>query len=57
MDEIKNSTINVCSIECSLQNNVPVFTYKLKEGWNDLKLGKILFEKEGLDRALSGAIK
>jgi len=57
MDEIRNSTINVCSIECSLKDNLPVFTYKLREGWNDLRLGRILFEKEGLDKALSGVIK
>jgi DNA mismatch repair protein MutS len=57
MDEIKNAEINVWSIECTLNNNHPLFTYKLKEGWNDLKLGKILFENEGLDLALSGAIR
>jgi DNA mismatch repair protein MutS len=54
MDEIKNSKIAVCSIECTLTDNQPSFTYKLKSGWNDLKLGRILFEKQGLDEALAG---
>jgi DNA mismatch repair protein MutS len=57
MDEVRNSAITVCSIECSLKDNLPLFTYKLKEGWNDLKLGRILFAKEGLDEALSEVIK
>ena len=57
MQDIRNSTIAVCSLECSLQDNLPLFTFKLKEGWNDLKLGRILFEKEGLNDALSRVIK
>jgi DNA mismatch repair protein MutS len=52
MEEIKNNTIATCFIECKLADNVPAFTYKLKEGWNDLKLGRILFEKEGLNKLL-----
>jgi DNA mismatch repair protein MutS len=48
MEEIKNSKVTTCFIECELNGNIPAFTYKLKEGWSDLKLGRILFEKEGL---------
>jgi DNA mismatch repair protein MutS len=48
MEEIKNSKVTTCFIECELIGNIPAFTYKLKEGWSDLKLGRILFEKEGL---------
>ena len=40
-------------IDCSIENNTPVFTYKLKEGWSDMKIGQLLFEKEGLNRLLS----
>ncbi|MDN3656022.1 hypothetical protein QWZ08_10320 [Ferruginibacter paludis] len=53
MEEIKTNKINTCYIECNLADNIPAFTYKLKEGWSDLKLGRILFEKEGLNRLLA----
>ena len=49
MEEIKTNKISTCFIDCKLTDNIPVFTYQLKEGWNDLKLGRILFEKEGLN--------
>jgi DNA mismatch repair protein MutS len=52
MEEIKTNQINTCYIECNLADNIPAFTYKLKDGWSDLKLGRILFEKEGLNRLL-----
>ena len=52
MDEIKTNKISTCFIECNLTDNIPAFTYKLKEGWSDLKLGRILFEKEGLNKML-----
>jgi DNA mismatch repair protein MutS len=50
--EIKTNKISTCFIECNLTDNIPAFTYKLKEGWSDLKLGRILFEKEGLNKML-----
>jgi len=40
-------------IECILDNDNPVFTYKLQAGWSDLKIGQLLFEREGLDRLLA----
>ncbi|MBC5993042.1 MutS-related protein [Pontibacter cellulosilyticus] len=40
------------SIACELQENLPVFTYRLQEGWSDLKIGRILFEKEGIPELL-----
>ncbi len=52
MEEIKTEKVTTCFIECELLNNVPNFTYKLKPGWSDLKLGRILFEKEGLNKML-----
>ncbi|HMH33248.1 MAG TPA: hypothetical protein VK543_09480 [Puia sp.] len=52
MEEIKNGKVTTCYIECELNGNIPAFTYKLKEGWSDLKLGRILFEKEGLYKIL-----
>jgi DNA mismatch repair protein MutS len=52
MEEIKNGKVATYFIECELNENIPAFTYKLKEGWSDLKLGRILFEKEGLNDML-----
>jgi DNA mismatch repair protein MutS len=52
MEEIKTGKISTCYIDCVLTDNVPAFTYQLKEGWSDLKLGRILFEKEGLNLML-----
>jgi DNA mismatch repair protein MutS len=52
MEEINNKEISTCFIDCKLTGNVPTFTYKLKDGWSDLRLGRILFEKEGLNTML-----
>src|SRR5450631_3198488 len=52
IEEIKKSKVATCFIECELNDNVPAFTYKLKDGWSDLKIGRILFEKEGLNDLL-----
>ncbi len=39
-------------IDCELINDRPTFTYKLKKGWSDIKVGRILFDKEGLNKLL-----
>ncbi len=52
MEEINNGKVATCFIECQLEEGTPTFTYKLKEGWSDLKIGRILFEKEGLNEML-----
>jgi DNA mismatch repair protein MutS len=52
MEEIRNGRVATYFIECDLKNNIPVFTYKLRTGWSDLKLGRILFEREGLNNLL-----
>jgi len=54
MEEIKTNKVGTCYIDCKLTDNIPAFTYQLKEGWNDLRLGRILFEKEGLNAMLDG---
>lgn len=41
-------------IECKLERERPVFTYKLQNGWSDLKIGQIIFEQEGLNELLGG---
>lgn len=40
-------------IDCTLSEGRPVFTYKLKDGWSDVKIGQILFEQVGLRSLLS----
>jgi DNA mismatch repair protein MutS len=52
IEEVKTNKISTCFIDCKLAGNVPEFTYQLKEGWSDLKLGRILFEREGLNNML-----
>jgi DNA mismatch repair protein MutS len=52
MDEIKNQLVATWYIDCQLKGNTPMFTYELRQGWNDLRLGRILFEREGLDKML-----
>lgn len=52
LEEIENNSVSTCFIDCKLTDDIPAFTYKLKEGWSDLKLGRILFEKEGLNTML-----
>ena len=52
LEEIKTNKITTCFIDCILTDNIPAFTYQLKEGWSDLKLGRILFEREGLNTML-----
>jgi DNA mismatch repair protein MutS len=53
MEEIKTGKITTLFIDCNLNNDVPEFTYKLKEGWSDVRVGRILFEKEGLNKLLA----
>lgn len=52
MEEVKTNKITTWYVDCALKDSVPAFTYKLKEGWSDIKLGRILFEKEGLHKML-----
>ena len=53
-EQIANDQGNVkkCFIECHLKENVPVFTYRLLPGWSTVKIGKILFEAQGLAQLL-----
>jgi len=53
INEVQSGKVATLYIDCKLSDNdIPSFTYKLKEGWSDLKLGRILFEKEGLNKML-----
>ncbi|WP_192820818.1 hypothetical protein [Rufibacter sp. LB8] len=39
-------------IACELAEGNPIFTYQLREGWSDLKIGKLLFDQLGLPQLL-----
>jgi DNA mismatch repair protein MutS len=52
LEEIENGKVATRFVECRLDEGTPAFTYQLKEGWSDLKTGRILFEKEGLNKML-----
>jgi DNA mismatch repair protein MutS len=55
IQELKNVSNGQASnyyIDCVLKDDKPTFTYKLKKGWSDIKVGRILFEKEGLNEML-----
>lgn len=48
-----NENIFLLNLECRLDNSELVFTYKLKEGWSKLEVGKILFNNYGLTELLN----
>jgi DNA mismatch repair protein MutS len=52
VEAVKTNHIATYFFDCELKENIPQFTYKLKEGWSDLKVGRILFENEGLNKML-----
>ena len=51
-EEISKNKVSSFYLDCSINNKSPNFSYHLKNGWSNLKIGKILFEKEGLDEIL-----
>lgn len=51
-----NNKISTRFIECQLIDEKPVFTYRLLEGWSDLKIGQMIFEQEGLNKLLTDNI-
>tara|TARA_R110000868_G_scaffold163800_1_gene396131 strand:- start:10436 stop:11698 length:1263 start_codon:yes stop_codon:yes gene_type:complete len=53
LENTSNDSISTYYIDCELLNERPTFTYKLKKGWSNIKVGRILFEKEGLNKLLN----
>ncbi|QQQ28656.1 hypothetical protein [Chryseobacterium indoltheticum] len=45
---VNNKNIILLHLESFLTDNNLTFTYKLKEGWSKMEIGKILFDKHGL---------
>jgi DNA mismatch repair protein MutS len=52
LKDLSNLNTENYYIDCILKENKPTFTYKVKKGWSDIKVGRILFEKEGLNEML-----
>ena len=53
LKDLDVSTVATYYLDCELINNTPTFTYKLRKGWSDIKVGRILFEKVGLNKLLN----
>ncbi|MDO5970230.1 hypothetical protein Q4Q35_10465 [Flavivirga aquimarina] len=53
LKSVSNGQIENYYIDCEMIENIPTFTYQLKKGWSDIKVGRILFEKEGLNKMLN----
>ena len=52
-DNDTRDNIGAYCIECTLENEMPVFTYRLLAGWSNLKIGQLIFEQEGLNGLLA----
>lgn len=53
LKDVSNEKVENYYIDCELIEEKPTFTYRLKKGWSDIKVGRILFEKEGLNKLLN----
>ena len=53
IEEVQSQAISTYYFDCGLVDNTPIFSYQLKKGWSDLRVGQILFEKEGLNELLN----
>lgn len=40
-------------LECKLVDGEPVFSYLLNDGWSEVKIGQLIFQREGLKELLS----
>jgi DNA mismatch repair protein MutS len=52
LKSVSNEQVSNYYIDCELIKDKPTFTFKLKKGWSDIKVGRILFDKEGLNKML-----
>lgn len=52
---ITNGGVRKLNLECYVEGATPLFTYQLKDGWSDLKIGKILFDQEGITGLLNNS--
>ncbi|MBT8243747.1 MAG: hypothetical protein HKP48_01840 [Winogradskyella sp.] len=52
LNHLKNENITFYHMECKLEDSQPMLTYKVKKGWSQINIGKILFDNEGLNELL-----
>ncbi len=50
---VKDGKIACYYLDCGISAGVPKFNYTLKPGWTQLKVGRLLFDKENLNHYLS----
>jgi len=52
LHELKNildfDQVMPVNLECSFSEGLPYFSYKLVDGWSEVRIGKTLFEQVGL---------
>ena len=46
-------SVDFFHLECIVKDNLPHYTYKIQNGWSDIRVGQLIFEKEGLDVLLN----
>jgi len=52
IEQVQTKEIDTYYVDCVIKNSTPIFNYQIKEGWSELKVGQLLFEKEGLNDLL-----
>ncbi|MEI6948796.1 hypothetical protein V9K67_16535 [Paraflavisolibacter sp. H34] len=52
LPEVQAGAVACYHFGCELEGKTPVFSYRLLPGWSNMKVGRLLFEREGLDRLL-----
>lgn len=45
--------IEFLHLECVIEENRPIYTYKIKNGWSDIRVGQLIFVNEGLNDLLN----
>lgn len=50
---IDTTTVSPYYIDCTINEGKPIFTYQLQQGWSTVRLGRTLFEIEGLNQLLT----
>ncbi len=57
IEAVKSEMAGTYYVDCDLKDGIPSFTYQLQRGWSDLRVGRILFEREGLNEMLANRDK
>lgn len=50
--DIESEPVDIYHLECRLVDGRPVYSYKTREGWSDVKVGCILYEEVGIKSLL-----